>query len=349
MDGDLQQRFPFDEELTLSSYASCLRIGRRARDRWLAGTGKTAAALHRAAYLCSISPQGNGSSVLFLCFNKALAAAVRKLVRLCRDIKSRIEVRNIDRWCRSHFDDEIRKRAIVSSDKARIEIVYRAMREVQRGRGSLLFRRAPYWFLSEIKLIKGCGFMRVEQYLEHHAAAGSRLNQAELRTVFEVAGTYDTMLWNDRRIDFDDFASMVLQQREARQIHAEKVRARDRRRSTGSIGDAACIRRSLARRSVTLIADHQQAIYEFRRHADSLPAIRELRRCAKTNYRSTPRSLSCRAGCYPTPLLNNLYPASHSHSCINTSVSLTKKPHYRGSCSDAVERRTPSYGNRRTG
>lgn len=280
-----QRRFPFDHQLD----AQQLRIVFADTDGELtisghAGTGKTAAALYRAAQLCRLATARNGSPVLFLCFNKALAAAVRTWAgSFPGNIKGRIEVRNIDRWCRGQLHDQ---RPFVKH-KARIELVYQALREVQRFQsGRQLFSGDPYFLLAEIELLKGCGYTQPEHYLAHKAAAGSPLSADHVRDIWAVGAAYDTLLWNSGRMDFDDAANFVLQQRERQRSpkqydHVIVDEAQDLSASQIELV------RSLARRSLTMIADEQQAIYT-RRQAPGAPALHsEQHVVLEQNYRST--------------------------------------------------------------
>src|SRR4051812_37749124 len=71
----------------------------------VAGSGKTVAAIHHLAYLCAqTSRRSNESTVLFLCFNRALAASVRaSLLQMPPSISSRIEVRTVHQWSFRHY------------------------------------------------------------------------------------------------------------------------------------------------------------------------------------------------------------------------------------------------------
>ena len=65
-----------------------------------AGTGKTVVAMHRAHYLASEIFTANEDRILFLVFNKNLAADIStNLKRMCaEDVFERIEVANVDSW-----------------------------------------------------------------------------------------------------------------------------------------------------------------------------------------------------------------------------------------------------------
>jgi superfamily I DNA/RNA helicase len=98
-----------------------------------AGTGKTVALVYRAAQLCQETPwRKNQSAVLFLCFNRLLAARVQRLISsLPRSIAQRIEVRHIHRWCRPYLGEDMREWTVIT-DTAQLTVVREALREAKQ-------------------------------------------------------------------------------------------------------------------------------------------------------------------------------------------------------------------------
>jgi superfamily I DNA/RNA helicase len=220
----------------------------------LPGSGKTLAAVHRALQLAAASPRGQASSpaVLFLCFNQALAARVRSLLRQAHgSAGQRIAVRTIHQWCHR----AVRRRlpsAQVVDERRRGELLLAAVDDVQRhtGDGELPERELRFWS-EAVRWVKGVG--------HDGAEAGPIATQ--------VAQAYDRRLTGEGLIDYDDFAIFALADpREHGTVDHVVV---DEAQDLSALQLDVC--RAVARRSLLLVADQDQAIYQVTRLERSLP------------------------------------------------------------------------------
>lgn len=239
----------------------------------VAGSGKTLAAVYRAAQLCASTRRRNlESTVLFLCFNHDLEAYIRTLVRtLPYPFQTRIEIRRVHSWCWRYASRRFPGHRTVATDSERLALVREAIKEVRYSEGAHdVFERDPMVFLDEIRLIKGCGLVDLDDYLDLHLERTGALTEDDYRLIFGVAQAYERLLRDRRLIDFDDYAPAALdalaaKRSSARYDHVILDEAQDLTERQIALA------RRIARQSLLIIADQAQAIYRVAQLLDTLP------------------------------------------------------------------------------
>lgn len=218
----------------------------------LPGSGKTLAAVHRALQLAATPSRGGaGPAVLFLCFNQTLAARVRGLLLQSEGAASRrIAVRTVHQWCYR----AVRRRfpsARVVDDRRRGELLLAAVEEVRRAGAEPPERELRFWS-ETVRRAKGVGMGDADE-----------ADQPALR----VVQAYDRRLRAEGLIDYDDYAIIALADpRERDSVDHVIV---DEAQDLSALQLDLC--RAVARRSLLLIADQDQAIYQVTRLEHSLP------------------------------------------------------------------------------
>jgi superfamily I DNA/RNA helicase len=230
----------------------------------LPGSGKTLAAVHRALQLAAAPARGRaGPAVLFLCFNKALAARVRGLLQQSEGAASRrIAVRTVHQWCYR----AVRRRlpsALVVDDWRRGELLLAAVEEVRRAGAGLPERELRFWS-ETVRRAKGVGI----------ADAATALAQPQTGVAGEVeppalqvVQAYDRRLRAEGLIDYDDYAIIALADPRERDCVDHVVV--DEAQDLSALQLDLC--RAAARRSLLIVADQDQAIYQVTRLERSLP------------------------------------------------------------------------------
>ncbi len=242
-----------------------------------AGSGKTTAAVYRAAYLCERTPRRkNESTVLFLCFNTLLAATIQRAIgNFPSAVWSRVQVRTMHSWCAPDVARRFPDYTALQNDSERLTIVREALRETRMVLGRHeVFERDPQVFLDEIRLIKGCGILDLDDYQDRRIARTGALEPEDYQVIFSVAQTYDRLLRARQRLDFDDFALITL---------GALQQARTSTRVDHVIVDEGqdlsdrqlALARSLPRQSLLIVADQDQAIYRVTQLPNTLPATHD--------------------------------------------------------------------------
>ncbi len=254
----------------------------------VAGSGKTIVAVARAAELARRTTFRAHAAVLMLCFNRVLATSVRcLLLSFPSDIRDKIEVRNIHKWCQPYIKNSYSAYTVLDNDRDRLRLVREAIAATQYSVGKHeVFERDPHMFLEEIRRIKGCGCVDVTHYVEFQRVRDGELSNIDYEYIYKVADMYDQMLWASKRIDFDDYAHLVLQTRDQtrspkRYDHVVVDEAQDL--STIQLE----LVRSLANQSVFVIADRRQAIYESMQLPRTLPPFEDTTYVLRENFRTT--------------------------------------------------------------
>jgi superfamily I DNA/RNA helicase len=238
----------------------------------VAGSGKTIAAIHRAAYLCANTPRHkNRASVLFLCYNRPLARAVQRIISTFpSSVWTRVEVRTLHQWCWPYVRRQLPGYTVIN-DGDRVELLRQAIQETKYAVGEHdVFSRSTQFFLDELRLIKGCRLIEVDEYLDQRVARSGSLSNEAYQIIFTVAERYSRLLRERQQIDYDDYAqialSVVEQSRDSiRYDHVILDESQDLSSTQIELG------RRLARQSLLLIADQEQTIYRIARLSESLP------------------------------------------------------------------------------
>jgi superfamily I DNA/RNA helicase len=212
----------------------------------LPGSGKTLAAVHRALRLAA-EPARGSPAVLFLCFNQALAARVRGLLLQAEGAASRrIAVRTVHQWCAR----AVRRRfpaAEVVDEARRGELLLAAVEEARRAAGADLPEGELRFWSEAVRRAKGAGAPDAE--------------------AAPVVRAYDRRLRAAGLIDYDDFAVVALA--DPRERGAVDHVVVDEAQDLSAAQLDVC--RAAARRSLLVIADQDQAIYQVTRLERSLP------------------------------------------------------------------------------
>ncbi|NTU85636.1 MAG: ATP-dependent helicase, partial [Chloroflexales bacterium] len=234
----------------------------------LPGSGKTLAAVHRALQLAAATAHGRaGPAVLFLCFNQALAARVRGLLLQSEGAASRqIAVRTVHQWCYR----AVRRRfpsARVVDEQRRADLLLAAVEDVRRDAGGAAVPERELRFWGEAaRRAKGIGVSEAETALARQLTGGSADEEDEGLTL-RVVRAYDRRLRAEGLIDYDDYAIIALADpRERGTVDHIIV---DEAQDLSALQLDVC--RAAARKSLLVIADHDQAIYQVTRLETSLP------------------------------------------------------------------------------
>lgn len=212
----------------------------------LPGSGKTLAAVHRALRLAA-EPARGSPAVLFLCFNQALAARVRGLLLQAEPAATRrIAVRTVHQWCARAVRRSFPAAEVVD-DARRVELLLAAVEDARRAAGGDFPERELRFWSEAVRRAKGTG--------------------APDDPAAPVVHAYDRRLRAAGLIDYDDFAVVALADECGRDAVDHVVV--DEAQDLSALQLAVC--RAAARRSLLVIADQDQAIYQVTRLEHSLP------------------------------------------------------------------------------
>lgn len=243
------------------------------------GSGKTLAAVHRALHLAA-EPRARGLAVLFLCFNKALAARVAGLVDQADDaIARRIKVRTVHQWCYPAVKRRF-PRAEVINDQCKAELLLAAVDEVRREHGAVQPDGELRFWLDAVHYAKGVG----------NTASGDTF-------VAAVVAAYDRRLRDANLLDFDDFATIALA--DPRERAAVDHVIVDEAQDLSALQLDLC--RAVARRGLLVVADQQQAIYQVTRLPESLPPPDAYDLFLAADYRTTAEIAALAGRLVPRP------------------------------------------------
>ncbi|HMQ29472.1 MAG TPA: UvrD-helicase domain-containing protein [Chloroflexaceae bacterium] len=278
----------------------------------VAGSGKTLAALHRAAHLCErTARRSNESTVLFLCYNTTLADGLQaRLTEFPSRVWSRVQISTVHHWCWPYVKRQFPGYTVLSGEGERLTLVREAVKEARYGLGPRdIFEHDAKRFLDEIRLIKGGDLRTLDEYLDQRVERTGSLESDDYAAIFQVAQHYDRLLRERRRLDFDDYALIAL---------AALQSTRSTARCDHVIVDEAqdlsdrqlALARSLARQSLLIIADQDQAIYRVTRLAQTLPEPGQYDVVLPESLRTTAEIFTHARGLLPDPASSQL-PARH--------------------------------------
>ncbi|MGN6325237.1 UvrD-helicase domain-containing protein [Pseudolysinimonas sp.] len=182
------------------------RLARRsfsgpARVRGAAGTGKTAVALHRAAYLARTT----ASRVLVTSYVRALPRVLAaRMQQLAPDVADRIEFVNVHALARRIL---VERRGEIDIDPRQADDVFREL-WVRLGSDTPLVAIDPahqYWLEELHHVIKGRGLTRFEEY-ESLPRTGRRrpMNREQRAAMWRLYVAYEQELRRRGILDFDD-------------------------------------------------------------------------------------------------------------------------------------------------
>lgn len=178
--------------------------------RGVAGSGKTAVALHRIHALVSRGSSLTPPRILYLTFNRALAAATTELLHALGLPHSSVEVRNIHRWCRE-FLGGAAPRVLIQGD-TRAQLIAKACQAVRTDHpGSKIWKYPLSFFADEIHRIKGRVLGGLNEYLSmQRFGAGRPLDARVRQIVWDVHEAYRALCAERRVSDWDDLPRLAL-------------------------------------------------------------------------------------------------------------------------------------------
>lgn len=169
--------------------------------RGVAGSGKTAVALHRVYRLLQQRSLLGGPKLLFITFNRALASAARQLVRALGLAPDDLEITTLHTWCRTLVPGG--RLIDGATRRARLR---QARQEVQsEAPASSLWRQPDAFWEEEVALVKTRVAGGLEEYLGLRRHGTVHRLDARLRTlVFHVVQAYDRLCAARGELDFEE-------------------------------------------------------------------------------------------------------------------------------------------------
>ncbi|MCG5056155.1 MAG: UvrD-helicase domain-containing protein [Myxococcales bacterium] len=170
--------------------------------RGVAGSGKTAVALHRVFRLLAQRSLLGGPRLLFVTFNRALASAARQLTRALGLATDDLEIATLHGFCRALVPGGRLLEAGVRRLRLRQA---RAEVEAQTKEGARLWTLPDAFWEDEIALIKSRVTGGLEAYLALRRHGAARALEGRHRTlVFQVMQAYDRLCAAQGELDFDE-------------------------------------------------------------------------------------------------------------------------------------------------
>jgi superfamily I DNA/RNA helicase len=257
--------------------------------RGVAGSGKTAVALHRIFKLLGQGSLLGAPRVLFLTFNRALAHAASELLETLGIRPGDLEVTTLHHWCLAFA----RPRGKVLGSTDRRAVIRQARDEARKAsRASALWGYPLAFWEEEIHRIKGSLTGGLEEYLKlTRHGAGRPLDPKARALVWQVFEGYGRLLSQRGALDFDDGVRLALEkltslgEDAARYDHVVVDEAQDLTILGMRLAAA------LTRKSGTLLVsyDPAQSIYErgFRWKSCGIAAHGSRSFDLRANYRNT--------------------------------------------------------------
>jgi superfamily I DNA/RNA helicase/mRNA-degrading endonuclease YafQ of YafQ-DinJ toxin-antitoxin module len=169
--------------------------------RGCAGSGKTTVGVYRAINLAE-----TGAKVIFLTFNRVLAAAARTLIEeLVGPLPDNLQVIHLDSWAAQFLQDRTQVVDIINDDD-RSALIKTALASVRETTPHVFFEQPWTFFRDEIAfVIKGNGIGTEAEYLSiPRYGRKTPLNAASRRLVWLVYEAYEQAL--KPRMDWQDLA-----------------------------------------------------------------------------------------------------------------------------------------------
>lgn len=223
------------------------RPGGHSLIRGVAGFGKTTVAVYRIPFLLSNYCFAADDRILLVTFNKTLVNYIQYLYKKLEDelginylnlftgnsdkLDNKVDIHTIDSILYKYFSAYKRgsgcKYEVLSYDRPKYEIIANCLAEIRKRYTDvkLLRHGNEAFLLDEIKWIKSCKYLKIEEYQNadrlgrmnklaaegaHRLVKNSKVRQA----IFELMGLYNQRLNAQNYIDFNDMALLALQQAE---------------------------------------------------------------------------------------------------------------------------------------
>lgn len=261
----------------------------------LPGSGKTLAAVHRALQLAREASRGRTTpTVVFLCFNQALAARVRSLLSQAEGAASRhIAVRTVHQWCYRAVRRRFPSAAVVDSQR-RSDLLLGAVEDLRRSMAAAAFPERELRFWSEaVHRAKGVGLAGDEAGWD----AQETCEGVGESFIKQLVQAYDRRLRAAGLIDYDDYAIISLADpRERATVDHVIV---DEAQDLSTLQLDVC--RAAARKSLLIIADQDQTIYQVTRLEHSLPPPSTYDVYLPTSHRTTAEIFALASRLTPQP------------------------------------------------
>ena len=179
--------------------------------RGVAGSGKTAVALHRVHAMVRRGSRLVPPRILYLTYNRALATAAQDLLESLGVKPGQVEVLNLHRWCKQFLGaanpralvDGVERDALIADARARVR---------KTSRSSSLWRYPDPFWSEEIHRIQGQVLGGREQYLAMPRHGAVRPLDVRLRElVWLVNEAYEQICAERRVADWDRVARTSLE------------------------------------------------------------------------------------------------------------------------------------------
>jgi len=233
--------------------------------RGCAGSGKTTVAIYRA-----IRHAESGARVIFVTFNKTLAAVARTLIEeLIGPLPDNLHVIHLDAWSVRYLRNERRQTLNIISNAEQGRLLKGAVAQIRRKHRSYVLSFPWTFFRDEIaRVIKGLGLTREVDYLAIPRYGRKKaLKQRARKAVWAVYQAYQTMLQQRCLADWQDVTLRAYRELlvhsladpydhvvvdEAQDLTAMQLRVAQRLNKSGM---------PASERSIFLVGDVAQTIY----------------------------------------------------------------------------------------
>lgn len=167
----------------------------------VAGSGKTAVAIHRVFHMLRQRSILAAPRILYLAFNRSLASAATELLGTIGVRPGEVEVWNFHRWC-FHF---LNLKPGLLEDREQAEFLRRAREAVKKSDGgSPVFDYPDEFWNEELHRVRGRVVAGEDEYLSMERYGAGRGLRPELRRlVWRVVDEYERSCQQRRRLDFD--------------------------------------------------------------------------------------------------------------------------------------------------
>ncbi len=168
----------------------------------VAGSGKTAVALHRIVKILEQRSLFTPPRILFITYNRSLVSYAGELLHALGIKASELTISTLHALCLKKMENKIK----IISDSEKREMLLQARVQVQKKNhnSSILAYPETFW-QDEIHLIKGRGVERLERYLKlSRFGAGRALDRESRKLVWRVFVEYQEQCAANQMMDWDD-------------------------------------------------------------------------------------------------------------------------------------------------
>lgn len=175
--------------------------------RGCAGSGKTTVAVYRAIRLAE-----NGDQVIFLTFNRTLAAVARTLIQeLIGPLPANLHITHLDAWQMRFLKSRQHQLDIIPASQQKNAIL-KAIQTTKQETMSYILDYPWTFFRDEIgRVIKGHGLMHEEEYLQiQRYGRKTAIKQPARKVIWSIFQKYQAYLSGNREKDWKDWQDIPL-------------------------------------------------------------------------------------------------------------------------------------------